>query len=89
MNIYQRYEDQYKNELASVKRAEVFILSSPLYNSAIHQKEYVFARPNGHTATYETLPTYIRNCIDHPNASHSFTDEEFETSIKLLIELLK
>lgn len=80
---------QEKNELASVKRADDFILSSPLYNHAIHHKEYVFARPDGHTTTYETLPTYIRNCIDHPDDSHSFTAEEFEVSITLLIELLK
>lgn len=80
---------QEKNELASVKRADDFILSSPHYNPAIHHKEYVFARSGGHTTTYETLPAYIRNCIDHPDASHSYTDEEFERSIGLLIELLK
>ena len=80
---------QEKNGLTSVREADNFILSSPLYDSAIHHKEYVFTRSDGHLTTYETLPTYIRNCIDHPDASHSYTDEEFERSIELLIELLK
>lgn len=80
---------QEKKGLTSVKETDNFILSSPNYDSVIHHKEYIFSRPDGHTTTYEALPTYIRNCIDHPDGSHSYTDEEFETSIKLLIELLK
>ena len=41
------------------------------------------------TTEYKTLPTYIRNCIDHPDNGCSFTQEELKLSTELLIELCK
>lgn len=38
--------------------------------------------------TYNTLPTYIRNCIDHPDNSHSFSEQEFLNSLKFMVNLI-
>ena len=48
------------------------------------------ARPSSHgTTTYQTLPTFIRNAIDHPDPSRSFTQEDLRISIELLIKLCR
>lgn len=36
---------------------------------------------------YQTLPTYIRNAIDHPDSGKKYTEEELKRSIELLIDL--
>lgn len=80
---------QYKsNTINSISDCDSHIKNSPQYNQAIHYKLYTVQR-NGRALNYETLPTYIRNCIDHPDAQHSYSDNEMETSIKLLMELCK
>ena len=59
-----------------------------IYDATKHEKQ--FSRTvNGHTITEYTLPTYIRNAIDHPDSGRSFTQEELETSIELLIALCR
>jgi len=37
---------------------------------------------------YDTLPTYIRNCIDHPDDSFSYTKEELKKSIEDMIKII-
>lgn len=61
---------------------------TPLYNVAKHEKQ--FSRMvNGRSVTEYTLPTYIRNAIDHPDSGRSFSQTELETSIELLIALCR
>ena len=38
--------------------------------------------------TYNTLPTKIRNHIDHPDNPYTFTEEELKTSIILMRNIL-
>ena len=38
---------------------------------------------------YNTLQTYIRNCIDHPDSAHTYTDSEFKKSIDEMINIIK
>ena len=54
------------------------------YDSSIHAKPDSFGR-----STYNTLPTYIRNAIDHPDSGRRYTDAELELSIKLLRDACK
>ena len=54
------------------------------YDSSIHAKPDSFGR-----STYNTLPTYIRNAIDHPDSGRRYTDAELELSIKLLRDVCK
>lgn len=37
---------------------------------------------------YDTLPTYIRNCIDHPDNNIIYTDVELSKSVKELIQVI-
>ena len=62
------------------------IKNSTSYNPTTHSKSSI--NPKDGT-TYQTLPTYIRNAIDHPNSDNTFTEEELKTSIELLIELCR
>lgn len=75
---------QIRESKNTIKDADEYIRMSARYDAAIHYKPYT----HGHT-TYQTLPTYIRNCIDHPDPAYSYTAEELEISTKLLIEILK
>lgn len=75
---------QQKESKHNVKSCDDFIKNHRLYNSEIHRKPSF----NGSTA-YDTLSTFIRNAIDHPAPNRTFTDNELNTSIELLIELCK
>ena len=59
-----------------------FIIEHPLYNPAKHKKPYDYK--NNH---YETICTYIRNDIDHPDSGKKYTDEELRISTELLREI--
>lgn len=55
-----------------------------LKNHNVPLKKYV------HNKTiYETLSTYIRNCIDHPDSTYSYTKEELEQSVNSMINIVK
>lgn len=76
---------QNKESKNTVKSCDDFIKTHQLYNSALHQKQ----SSNPHGTTYDTLTTYIRNAIDHPDPSRTYSEEELKTSIELLIELCR
>ena len=38
---------------------------------------------------YHALPTYIRNCIDHPDSAYNYSKSELKKSIKYMADLLK
>lgn len=71
---------------ANVVQTDAYIKSCSVYNSSVHYKPSSFTNRSGHTNTYETLPTYIRNAIDHPDPiNRPYTPEELQTSVELLI----
>lgn len=74
------------NTSCSVRECDAYITQQASYNPTIH------SRPSSHTVgtrttNYQTLSTYIRNAIDHPDSGNTFTQEELRTSIELLISL--
>lgn len=75
----------------SVKEMDDYIKGQQLYNPRIHAKQYKFERSANDSTTYDTLCSYIRNCIDHPDPSKHTppTESELETSIELLRELCR
>lgn len=75
---------QDKESKNTVKSCDDFIKSNLHYNPTIHSKPSKF-----NTTTYETLPTFIRNAIHHPDSGNTFTEDELRTSIELLFELCK
>lgn len=81
---------QNKTNNHTIKDCDNYILSqTTYYDPTIHAKPSSYTNQQGHTFNYQTLPTYIRNLIDHPNPTQSYSDEEFKRSIELLIELCR
>ncbi|MGN0711796.1 MAG: AAA family ATPase [Anaerovoracaceae bacterium] len=58
-----------------------YIKNHSCYDSSKHERE---DRLYHH---YYTLPTYIRNAIDHPNEGRTYNDNDFEISIQLLRDI--
>lgn len=66
----------------SIVDCDTFIKKHSLFDVSKHGRNSSFR-----TSEYETLCTYIRNAIDHPDSGHSYTEEELKTSIELLIDI--
>lgn len=81
---------QNKTGKLTVKSCDDYIIAqSKFFNPTLHTKESSFMNQWGKTTNYRTLPTYIRNLIDHPNSDRNYTQEELKCSIELLIELCR
>lgn len=78
---------QNKLGLDTIRKADNYIKKSPLYQKTSHYKRYVKPGTLKNTI-YQTLPTYIRNCIDHPDR-RTYTPKEMSTSINLLEQLCR
>ncbi len=74
---------QMKERKPYIKDCDDFIFNHPLFDSAKYGKASSYGRTQ-----YNTLPTYIRNAIDHPDSGNRFTDDELRRSIEFLIQLL-
>lgn len=61
-----------------IAEADNEILLQPEYDSTQHEKIDTYR------SGYRTLPTYIRNKIDHPDSPRVYTNEDFEKSTLLL-----
>lgn len=61
-----------------------YIETQPEYNNLVHEKD-----DNTSYGHYKTLPTYIRNTIDHPDSGRVYTEEDLEKSIVLLRAICK
>lgn len=55
-----------------------------LLNKGAPRKKYLYK-----SNYYETLPTFIRNCIDHPDNQYKFNDQELKESEAFMISLIK
>lgn len=72
------------NSSCSVKQCDEYIKQSKEYNQTQHERKSSYK-----TTKYDTLPTYVRNAIDHPDNSRKITPSELRTSIELLIKLCR
>lgn len=75
---------QTKTQNHKIKECDDYIKNHSLYDANKYRKSSQYG--NTH---YETLCTYIRNAIDHPDSSNTYTREELRTSIEFLIELCR
>ena len=77
--LYSRIQNQGAKVL-NLKETDDLIRNHSSYDPTIHY------RPSSGlgSTTYETLPTYIRNGIDHPESGNTFTEEDLRISIDLL-----
>ena len=69
---------------AKIEDADLYIAAQSEYDASIHGRADSYRRNH-----YQTLPTYIRNAIDHPDSGRRYTDEQMEASIKLLRDICK
>lgn len=75
---------QGKENKLTVKACDRFIFSHIKFDQVLHGK---ISSYNG--IRYQTLPTFVRNSIDHPATSTPYTMEELKISTELLIELCR
>lgn len=75
---------QQKYNLLTIKSCDNYIVAQPQYNALRHEKISSYRN-----TTYNSLSTYIRNAIDHPDSGNTFTEEELRMSIELLQDLLR
>lgn len=68
----------------TIASCDKYIAQQPEFDVSIHLKESKYKETE-----YKTLPTYIRNAIDHPDPGRKFTVEDLRTSTNLLIEICK
>lgn len=68
-----------------VSECDDIIATHSCYDKSQHSKISEHQTWNNHT--YKTLCTYIRNAIDHPEDERSFTYDELECSIELMIKI--
>ncbi len=87
IQLYGHLQDKYS--LNTILKCDKYIKKSPLYDCTIHRKKYSYTDDKGKKRSYQTLPTYIRNTIDHPDNIHSYNSDELRTSIEFLITLCK
>lgn len=73
----------------TVKECDTYITQQTDYNVTVHGKASAHTNRGGYVTSYDTLPTYIRNAIDHPAPARIFTPDELRTSIELLIKLCR
>lgn len=76
------------NGLMLIKDVDNYIKNDPHYIYSKHFKQYSFTKADGSIQTYDTLPVYIRNSIDHPDNLHSYNQDELKESIELLIQII-
>lgn len=75
---------QSKTNNYKIVACDEYIARHPLYNATKHEKIDSYQGTQ-----FRTLPTYIRNAIDHPDSRRKYTEDEFKESINLLIELCR
>lgn len=73
---------QNKESLQSIKSCDDFIKKHQDYNPVLHNKSSFYK-----STTYDSLCTYIRNSIDHPDPDKLFSEDELRKSTELLIKL--
>ena len=67
---------------------ENYINSHSYIDKNIYLKQSSYTDRRGNIISYNTLSTYIRNAIDHPDNGNKFTDKQLKESIELLIEII-
>lgn len=75
---------QAKTSTMTLKSCDELIEQDGHYSSGLHEKV-----SNHGSTVYKTLPTYIRNCIHHPDGVRTYDEIQLRTSIELLIKIIR
>jgi len=84
IQLYSYIQNYFVGEDAFISEVDSFLIEkgSP-------EKKYSFINRNNRIQEYNSLCTYIRNCIDHPDNNHNYSKAEFEQSIIFMEKLIK
>lgn len=83
IELYGRLQE--KTGYDTIRNMDNYIKAQSIYNNELNKS----VTRNGTTSS-ESLPTYIRNAIDHPdNPNRSYTDDELKQSTSILIKLIE
>lgn len=68
----------------SVKKTDDWLIKQN-----VSKRKYHKVLNNGIIKHYKTLPTYIRNCVDHPDDAITYTYEDLKKSTDEMIKIVK
>ena len=97
--IFDIYTNDYHNQLFgylqaklnydNIKKVDDYILTDIAYNQ-IYNRSYTYTNPKGKTTTYNTLPSYVRNAIHHPEDKNLiFSESDLKISTDFLRDIIK
>ncbi len=79
-------------ECDTISKCDTYIknyIKSKIKDKNKYLKSSSYTDRDGKTINYQTLSTYIRNAIDHPDNGNKYNENELRASIELLIEMIK
>ncbi len=74
---------------SKINSCDRLIKSSNKYDARKYKKTTNVLIDGNRRRVTESLPTFVRNAIDHPDSGREYTDAELRESIEFLIELCK
>ncbi len=87
IQLYGYLQSQIKED-CTVKECDSYIAAqNTLFDPELHNYNSFHKLKNGQKITYQTLPTFIRNLIDHPKPDQCFTEKQLKISTELLVNL--
>jgi AAA domain, putative AbiEii toxin, Type IV TA system len=84
--LYGMLHERFQNEDIKDESRERIKIFDEVFLQGKHSQKRTY--PYRGKAKEVTLPTYVRNCIHHPESGQKFSEEELSTSIKLMRTLL-
>lgn len=87
-SLIQRTGDPSGREM-NVSQTDAYIMRHRNYDSARHARPDSFTDRGGHTTHYNTLPTFVRNRIDHPRPGDQYTAAQLRESIELMRTIIQ
>ena len=82
IQLYGKLQIEYQEE--SIVKTDQLICKEKCYIAKIHEKPSTYKNRK-----YNSISTYIRNAIDHPDNGNKYTKEELIVSVELMISILK
>lgn len=84
IQLYSFIQNNCGNNLKTIKKVDEYLV-----NNGSPMKKYSYINEKKKKIEYNSLCTYIRNCIDHPDSEHGYTKKEFEESVTFMLKHIK
>ncbi len=84
IQLYSFIQNNCEFNLDTIKKVDEYLV-----NNGSPKKTYKYVGKKNRKVVYESLCTYIRNCIDHPDSKYDYTKKELEDSICFMLRIIK